>query len=268
MSAARPARRARRGCQCCTNTSSGRSGTRYAMKLWRLPGLLDPQVLTTNCRSICVCRLCLPCPHAAVAARYNAGTCRQRHGAVTPARLCCSSRTSRQRSWQPAGRVTFLWCMTWQTSAHSKRLLAAVAQWHTQASPSGDRRSRVHDCLRMHADSCMQSRGRVAAWNLVVCRGRYLESGRHTRWRRLAATDEVAQSLAWAALPRLQLRIAQLSDGTVGGVGLFDCCGVVVFAGAQHSTGTWCCIAVAAAICTRAAARLAHWPVSMPLYAR
>ncbi len=50
-------------------------------------------------------------------------------------------------------------------------------------------------------------------------------------------TNEVAQSLVYAALPRRQMRIAQLGDGTVGADGLFDCCGVVVCAGPQHNTG-------------------------------
>ena len=50
-------------------------------------------------------------------------------------------------------------------------------------------------------------------------------------------TDELSQSLVYAALPRRQMRIAQLGDGTVGADGLFDCCGVVVCAGLQHSAG-------------------------------
>ena len=85
------------------------------------------------------------------------------------------------------------------------------------------------------------------AGNCVACRRRYLESGRHTRWRRLTATDEVAHSLVFAALPRRHLTVAQLSHGTIGsGGGLFDCCGVVVCVGPQHSTGARCCTAFAA----------------------
>ena len=91
-------------------------------------------------------------------------------------------------------------------------------------------------CANAGHEQCADLRTSSPSWERAVnlaCRGRFLESGRHTRWSRLAATDEVAQSLVYTALPRQQLRIAQLGDGTVGGTGLFDSCGVLVCIGPQ-----------------------------------